>query len=129
MRLSIAIPADLIPYMEASARLRNTSVTRMMTRVVHTILYDQMILATLDDNNAVVAVQPTTHVEKVRVERRKEKKEAAAAVVEHRKTRFNPPIHTLRRRSANERTRAEMQADLQRAVLNTGGELVDGDAS
>lgn len=115
MRLSIPIADDVVSYAEASARLRKTSLTDMMRRVVDTVLRDQMILAILDDADNVVAPKPVpaTHLERARV------LHATAKVAT-----FNTesiPIY----RKKKVLTREELRRELSEAVRNTASMPVE----
>ena len=56
MHLSIKLEAspEQMDYFEASARIRGTTRTDLMERIVTRVLDDQLILAVLDDNSAPV---------------------------------------------------------------------------
>lgn len=107
--MTITIKAEFVPYLEASARLRNMSSTILAKRLLHTILRDQLILATLDDGDEIANYPvPVTHVEKVRDEVRKQNV--------HRKTQYNPQM-TFKRPAAM--TREDLRRELEQAAANT----------
>lgn len=123
MRLSIDIPDDLIPYLEASARLRHTSYTSLARKVLYTVLRDQMVLAILDDGDEIVQSKPLSNVQQARhderaarIKVREDKAEAQRAAKAHKKTQYNP---TMVLRRPTPKTKSELQAELQQAVLNT----------
>lgn len=108
MRLSITIAGDVVPYMEAGARLRRTSVTNLVRRIVDAVLRDQMVLAILDDEDDVVqkslpkVPKPSTHVTRAR-----------ASVVQR------PNAQTFSFKKQAVKTREELRRELEEAVRNT----------
>lgn len=99
--------------MKSCARIRGVSLTSMMREITSIVLRDQMVLAILDDAVPEPEVDKTldTHVKRARAAR------GSSSVVQRRA----PNRYTFGHKEALNapRTRSEMEADLQRAVLNT----------
>lgn len=107
------ISEDDEKYLVTSARLRNTSKTELLRRVIDTVLHDQLILGVLDDEG-----KPTTR----KVGRpRAETKKPADKLFRGLSVPVPKPwaASVARRKNASERTKAEMYADLRQAVENT----------
>jgi hypothetical protein len=125
MIVKIEIPNASIEYLESSARIRRTSPTGLIERLVAIALYDQMILSILDDEDEVVHLTNAadTILEQTREKARREKI-ASRPTVRYRKSKYNPSIG-IAPRKASVLTKSEMQNDLRNAVLNTGGVVVE----
>lgn len=98
-------------YLDSSARLRGISRTKLFRRLLDVILKDQMILSVLDD-----ADKPSVLKEGER--RRNVPKPTVFAGTTSAPARA-APVYV--RKVHKTRTKSELYADLQLAVLNTGG--------
>lgn len=93
-----------IAYLESSARIRGISVATLVRRILTTVIKDQMVLSILDDEVTAKELAPVP-----------------APAKKYRRSKYNQTISIKR---SVPMTRSQMEAQLQQAVLNTGGELV-----
>ena len=136
-------------YLVDAAVARDVSRTQLIRRLVDVVLSERAFAQVLRDDDAPSdrtsggrrrwPSRKSVYVSKPKMEEPRRTRERPADKTEEIATprQYDPdarhPLLNLRRgsttiapRSASARTRAEMEADLRTAIINTGGVLVDG---
>ncbi len=125
LNIVVDVPEDAKHYLESSARLRGISRTMLMRRVLETVLLEKLVLSVLDDGDAaptpVKPGRPATNDKPPRDKLFDAVVKRAPSVPQSKPVRTVAPYRNYK----PPQTRADLQRELQQAVLNTGGSLVE----
>lgn len=133
INILIDITEEQEHYLSSSARIRGISRTQLIRSVVENVLNDQLVLSILDDGDrpgpATAPLRRHRGPGRPRTEEAVPKDKLFDAVPKRRApsvpTRIPPNANTFSFRKVAAKTRRQLEAELQQAVLNTGGELIE----